>query len=113
MRVAEDPASPAGRDSASDLSMSWSTSFADTNITQYRLVRALSARSSQNFVRRRRRRSTDLHRWRGADVRIIRGFRRLPNAVAVKLEQNYRSSANIVKAALGVTSGSAARAQAV
>lgn len=36
-------------------------------------------------------------------MRIIRGFRRdFPDAQVVKLEQNYRSSANIVKAALGV-----------
>src|SRR5690606_5768902 len=44
-----------------------------------------------------------IYRWRGADVRIIRGFRKdFPDARVVKLEQNYRSSGNIVRAALAV-----------
>jgi DNA helicase-2/ATP-dependent DNA helicase PcrA len=44
-----------------------------------------------------------IYRWRGADVRIIRGFRKdFPDAKVVKLVQNYRSTSNIVQAALGV-----------
>jgi DNA helicase-2/ATP-dependent DNA helicase PcrA len=35
-----------------------------------------------------------IYRWRGADVRIVRNFRRdYPGARIVKLEQNYRSTA--------------------
>src|SRR5690606_21607739 len=44
-----------------------------------------------------------IYAWRGADVRIVRGFRRdHPGAEVVKLEQNYRSTGNVVAAALGV-----------
>jgi DNA helicase-2/ATP-dependent DNA helicase PcrA len=44
-----------------------------------------------------------IYKWRGADVRNIRGFRHdYPDAHIVKLEENYRSTKNIVAAALGV-----------
>jgi DNA helicase II / ATP-dependent DNA helicase PcrA len=48
-----------------------------------------------------------IYSWRGADIRNIRGFKKdFAGAKVVKLEQNYRSSANIVAAALGVISSS-------
>jgi DNA helicase II / ATP-dependent DNA helicase PcrA len=75
--------------------------FQDTNAVQYRLVRALSERTRSLCVVGDDDQS--IYRWRGADVRIIRGFQRdFPDATVVKLEQNYRSSANIVRAALAV-----------
>ena len=44
-----------------------------------------------------------IYKWRGADVRIVRGFRHdFPDATIVKLEQNYRSTGHVVKGALGV-----------
>ncbi|MBK8999007.1 MAG: UvrD-helicase domain-containing protein [Myxococcales bacterium] len=101
MRVAEDPDSAAGRELRERFRYVLVDEFQDTNLTQYRLVRALSASTRNLCVVGDDDQS--IYRWRGADVRIIRGFRRdFPDATVVKLEQNYRSSANIVKAALGV-----------
>ncbi|MFZ5890974.1 MAG: ATP-dependent helicase [Myxococcota bacterium] len=77
--------------------------FQDTNLIQYRLVHALSRRTNNLCVVGDDDQS--IYRWRGADVRLIRNFRRdFPDARVVKLEQNYRSSKNIVEAALGVIS---------
>src|SRR5690606_11841204 len=51
-----------------------------------------------------------IYSWRGANIENIRGFRRdFPDAEVVKLEQNYRSSGNIVRAALGVIAPSRER----
>jgi DNA helicase-2/ATP-dependent DNA helicase PcrA len=94
MRVAEDPESAAGRELRQRFSYVLVDEFQDTNLTQYRLVRALSASTRNLCVVGDDDQS--IYRWRGADVRIIRGFRRdFPDAAVVKLEQNYRSTANI------------------
>ena len=82
--------------------------FQDVNQVQYRLVRALSSGTKNLCVVGDDDQS--IYRWRGADVRIVRGFRRdFPDAEVVKLEQNYRSTANIVKGALGVIKPAADR----
>jgi DNA helicase II / ATP-dependent DNA helicase PcrA len=100
-RLVEDPDSPAGNDLRSRFQHVSVDEFQDTNLIQYRLVRALSERTQNLCVVGDDDQS--IYRWRGADVRLIRSFKKdFPNAVIIKLEQNYRSTANIVKAALGV-----------
>ncbi|MBX3125387.1 MAG: UvrD-helicase domain-containing protein [Polyangiaceae bacterium] len=101
MRLAENPDSPAGAELRRRFDYVLVDEFQDTNTTQYRLVSALIAHTRNLCVVGDDDQS--IYRWRGADVRIIRGFRRdFPDAKVVKLEQNYRSTGNIVRAALAV-----------
>ncbi|HVJ92903.1 MAG TPA: UvrD-helicase domain-containing protein, partial [Labilithrix sp.] len=82
--------------------------FQDTNQIQYRLLKRLAARTKNLCVVGDDDQS--IYRWRGADVRNIRYFRRdWPDAKVVKLEQNYRSTKNIVSSALAVIAPSPTR----
>ncbi|HMC93366.1 MAG TPA: UvrD-helicase domain-containing protein, partial [Polyangia bacterium] len=72
--------------------------FQDTNSVQYRLVRLLSRQTGSITVVGDEDQS--IYRWRGADIRNILDFERdHPGARVVKLEQNYRSTGHILRAA--------------
>ncbi|MDB4997531.1 MAG: pcrA [Myxococcaceae bacterium] len=101
VKLVEDPNIPEGNAIRRRFEFVLVDEFQDTNSMQYRLLRAL-ARDHKNLCVVGDD-DQSIYRWRGADVRNIRGFKKdFPDAVVVKLEQNYRSSARIVKAALGV-----------
>ncbi len=101
LKIVEDMESPAGAELRRKFDYVMVDEFQDTNLVQYRIVRALTAESRNLCVVGDDDQS--IYRWRGADVRIIRGFQRdFPETKVIKLEQNYRSTKNIVSAALGI-----------
>jgi DNA helicase-2/ATP-dependent DNA helicase PcrA len=72
--------------------------FQDTNSVQYKLVRCLSHRTHSITVVGDEDQS--IYKWRGADIRNILDFEKdHPGAGVVKLERNYRSTGNILRAA--------------
>ncbi|GAB2553139.1 DNA helicase II [Rhodanobacter koreensis] len=75
--------------------------FQDTNTLQYAWIRVLAGSTGQVFVV-----GDDdqaIYGWRGAKVENVQQFLRdFPGARTIKLEQNYRSTSTILKAANSV-----------
>ena len=94
--------------------------YQDTNLAQYKLVNALYT-NLEPFTPSQERSlcvvgdvDQSIYSWRGADFRIILNFRKdFPDAKVVKLEQNYRSTSNILNAANAVIENNEERVEKV
>jgi len=82
--------------------------FQDTNAIQYRWLMLLAGPGGLPFAVGDDDQS--IYRWRGARVENLNQFRRdYPQAVLYKLEQNYRSTGTILKAANALIANNAGR----
>ena len=71
--------------------------FQDTNLVQYKLIKLLAGKHGNIFVVGDE--DQCIYCWRGANIDNIKNFIKDFGAKVYKLEQNYRSSKNIIKSA--------------
>ncbi len=72
--------------------------YQDTNHAQYRLAKAIA--SYHRNICATGDPDQSIYRWRGADIRNILAFEKdWPEAVTIRLEENFRSTAGILRAA--------------
>jgi len=82
--------------------------YQDTNRAQYALIKALAGNRGDIVAVGDEDQS--IYRFRGADINNILNFEKdFPGANIIKLEQNYRSTGNILDAATGVVANNVAR----
>ena len=82
--------------------------FQDTNKLQYRWLNLLASQKNNFFVVGDDDQS--IYSWRGARVENMQKFRKhYPDYNLIRLEQNYRSSSNILNAANALISNNSSR----
>lgn len=75
--------------------------YQDTNKVQYEIVRNLAGDDQNLCVVGDD--DQGIYKWRGADIKNIINFQNdFPDVKVIKLEQNYRSTANVINAAVSV-----------
>ena len=89
--------------------------YQDTNTAQFELVRLLADSTGEDGRREQNLcvvgdDDQSIYKFRGANIGNILGFERVfPNAKVIRLEQNYRSTQNILDAANGVIANNTER----
>ncbi len=93
--------------------------FQDTNIAQYKLINMLFTNMLDEIPAYRSLCvvgdvDQSIYSWRGADYKIILGFQKdFLNTKIIKLEQNYRSTENILRAANAIIENNEERVEKV